>query len=188
MTVFTAQFLRSVLRYEPETGRLYWLHRPVSMFRDGKKTALHNATNWNARFSGKEAFAALSNEGYRCGMMDGHHVRAHRVIWAMQTGEWPEKLVDHIDGDKANNVWRNLRAATKAENGRNRQPSRSGSSKFLGVHLYKTRSKWAAQIKANGKIKALGYFRCETAAALAYNKAAMLHHGEFARLNFVRAA
>lgn len=188
MTAFTAQFLRSVLRYEPETGRLYWLERPTSMFVAGKKTAEQAASTWNARFAGKEAFTAVNQDGYRCGMMNGKHVIAHRVIWALRTGEWPENLIDHIDGDKANNVWPNLRPATKAENGRNRKPSRSGSSRFLGVHWYKARSKWVAQIVANGKRKSLGYFRCETSAALAYNKAAMVHHGEFARLNFMRAA
>jgi len=88
--------------------------------------------------------------------------------------------VDHIDGNGLNNQKSNLRPCTNSENSRNRRPW--GASKYLGV--YKMRDRWGSSIKSNGTVIFLGVFRCEVAAALAYDKAAKKYHKEFARLNF----
>src|SRR5690625_5199426 len=47
----TPEQLRELLRYEPETGKLYWKARPAELFKDKRS---HGA--WNARYAGKEAF------------------------------------------------------------------------------------------------------------------------------------
>lgn len=44
------------------------------------------------------------------------------------------------------------------------------SSKYKGVSWHKQRNKWLASIKINGKQKNLGYFKCELAAAVVYQK------------------
>ena len=44
---------------------------------------------------------------------------------------------------------------------------------------------WQAQIAVRGKIIHLGYFNTAMEAALVYNEAALIHHGEFAHLNQV---
>ncbi len=94
--------------------------------------------------------------------------------------------VDHIDHDLSNNSVENLRWCTREQNQQNRMGSKK-TSKYKGVSLIKgvgeNRKKWAAQIAINRKVFRLGNFYDEIEAAIAYNKSALLHHGEFARVN-----
>ena len=79
----------------------------------------------------------------------------------------------------------NLRAATRAQNVRNRKKyTKSGSSKYKGVSWKKDNGKWSARIGLNNKSIFLGNFEKELDAAKAYDKAAKKYHGEFACLNF----
>jgi len=64
----TPEMLRKLLRYDPETGKLFWRERPVEMFADtGRGGSKGSAARWNGRFSGKEAFTAISGSGYLTG-------------------------------------------------------------------------------------------------------------------------
>lgn len=167
--------LRKLLRYEPDTGKLFWLSRGA------------DKPQWNARYEGKEAFTCVNTCGHKMGGIWGKSYYAHRVIWAMQTGEWPNKLIDHKDMDPSNNKWGNLREATQSENGKNRKPAKRGTSKFLGVCWDKRRNRWIASIQSNGARKHIGYYDCEVKAAKAYDAAAIKLHGVFARPNFYKA-
>jgi hypothetical protein len=80
--------LRQLIRYEPETGRLFWKER-VAENRHGK--------TWNARHAGKEAFIQANAGGYKSGAIFDIRVSAHRVGWAMFTGEWPAGDIDNIN-------------------------------------------------------------------------------------------
>jgi len=91
--------------------------------------------------------------------------------------------VDHIDGNGLNNRRTNLRISTHQQNCRNGAPHRDGSSRFKGVAWYKRDACWRAYIVVDGRQLHLGYFDCETDAAVAYNAAATRLFGEFARLN-----
>jgi hypothetical protein len=92
--------------------------------------------------------------------------------------------VDHIDHNGLNNQRSNLRVCTYRENSLNRIPI--GSSKYLGVCVYKSggKERIRASIKSFGKTTHLGYYKTESDAARAYDKAASQIHGEFANLNF----
>lgn len=90
--------------------------------------------------------------------------------------------VDHINGNGLDNRRENLRLATRQQNARNRRPW--GASRYLGVTWLATEGCWKAQIKTAGRLAYLGRHRSEAVAAAAYDKAAMEHFGEFARLNF----
>jgi hypothetical protein len=92
---------------------------------------------------------------------------------------------DHINRDKSDNYRRNLRAATRRQNLCNRGRRRDNTSGYIGVGWKKQYKKWQAQIKANCKLKHLGYFDDKKEAAKAYNKAARKYHGKFATLNEV---
>lgn len=174
----SADVLRELLRYEPETGLLFWLPRPVESFENAMRAAM-----WNGRYAGKPAFTA-DTRGRRSGAILGRNFLAHRAIWCLVTGQWPTHTIDHRDGDPSNNRWANLRAATRSQNVRNRASAKGSSSWFLGVTWAIRRGKWRGQIEANGKRYWLGDFTDELDAARAYDAAAIVHHGSFARLNF----
>lgn len=95
--------------------------------------------------------------------------------------------VDHIDGNKLNNVTTNLRIATNHQNQFNKpkQAKSNMTSPYKGVTYRKNGHCWQGRIRVNGKNINLGYFDTELEAALAYNKAASLYHGEFACLNII---
>lgn len=97
----------------------------------------------------------------------------------------PGMVVDHIDGDPWNNRRSNLRICTHAENIRNQRKPCNGNTPFKGVSILGT--KFSAGISASGRTYSLGTYEDATEAALAYDAAALVVHGEFARLNFPEA-
>lgn len=112
----------------------------------------------------------------------------HRVVMKEPKG----MCVDHIDGDGLDNRKCNLRVATKIQNGANRKPKKTGSSKYLGVCVYSKKNGrriyWTANIRVMKKLKWLGQFpytdQGELEAAKMYDVAAKKYHGDFANLNF----
>lgn len=158
----TPELCRQLLRYEPETGKLFWLPRPASMFRDSKclggvRTAQWAADCWNAKNAECEAFTA-DHDGYRVGAILGILFRAHRVIWAIVFGEWPTHQIDHDDGDRSNNRLSNLKAASNRDNHLNEGLSSNNTSGFTGVVWCKQTSRWRAMIRIDGKTQHLGRF------------------------------
>jgi hypothetical protein len=109
-------------------------------------------------------------------------VPVHRLILGLVKGD--DHVADHIDGDGLNNCRANLRIATRSNNMWNRKPNRISTSQFKGVGFYPSKNCWRSRIKANGKVKHIGYFTSEIDAAKAYDIIAGELHGEFALLNF----
>ncbi len=162
------EVLRQLLRYEPETGKLFWKERSPKWFKDGQKSASHNAAVWNVKYSHKEAFTAIASHGYRTGAIFDRKYLAHRVAWAIETGMWPREEIDHIDGDRLNNTFGNLREATSSDNSRNLKRFSNNTSGVTGVMWDKVKSKWVAQIYlGQGKTKWLGSFSSVEEAAAA---------------------
>lgn len=93
--------------------------------------------------------------------------------------------VDHADRNGLNNQRENLRFATSSQQNINKRIPRNNTSGYKGVSLFKATGKWHAQLGVNGKRKHIGFFTNVKNAALAYNKAATEHFGEFANLNVV---
>jgi len=114
------------------------------------------------------------------GLKRQRHESMHRFILGFD----PDKeIIDHVDGDGLNNQRYNLRFATKAENCRNARPAAGKYSKYKGVWFNKLEGKYMAGIMVNRKAISLGYFSNEVDAAMAYNNAAIIYHGEFAFVN-----
>jgi len=103
----------------------------------------------------------------------------HRLAWLYMTGKWPIAQVDHIDRNRANNIFDNLREATNAQNQWNRKCLRTDGRK--GIYLHKLSGLWTARIKVNGISHSLGYFKSPDDAHAAYVSASKIHHGEFSR-------
>lgn len=151
-----ADLLRQLLRYEPDTGKLFWRERNASHFPPSKHAGTY-ARTFNRELAGKEAFTARNELGYHQGWFINRLYRAHRLIWKIVTGEDPD-LVDHINGDASDNRWFNLREVSRRENGLNRPLPANNTSGVLGVRLDKRSQKWMASIKVNGIDKHLGTF------------------------------
>lgn len=151
--------LRKLLRYEPETGVLTWLERPVEMFDGGT----HNSPKrsqavWNARYAGKEAFTAISC-GYKRGSISPHNLLAHRVILTMVHGHWPNGQIDHVNHIRTDNRIENLREVSNAENARNATLSKLNTSGQCGVSWVPERLRWQVYISVKGRRVPLGRYR-----------------------------
>lgn len=110
-------------------------------------------------------------------------IQLHRLILLPKPGF----ITDHEDGDGLNCQKYNLRYATYLQNGSNKKTpnrKRKKSSLFKGVSWAPDREKWRAMIRVNWKLKQLGGFDSEEAAARAYDAAAKEYFGEFACLNY----
>lgn len=185
--LLSTDVLQQVLRYEPETGKLFWRERPESMFSDSSfgassvRSAAWSAAIWNSRHAGKEAFTADNGKGYRQGKVFGGMLKSHRVAWALHHGQWPDREIDHINGDKSDNRASNLRLATAAENACNKSTYANNTSGYKGVSWSAKLGRWQASIKVGGKQSHLGFFDDPAKAHRAYSEAAHELHGDFAR-------
>lgn len=139
------ELLRQLLECDPETGDLFW--KP----RTGKWAA-----RWNTLHAGKRA-GWIDASGYRAIKVFDQIILAHRVIWAMVHGYWPEAL-DHINGKRSDNRMRNLRDVPHVINQRNQGRHRSNKSGRTGVCWATKRQRWVAYIKVDSTQIALGEF------------------------------
>lgn len=121
---------------------------------------------------------------YASRRINGKLIKMHRFILGLED---PKICVDHINGNTLDNRISNLRICTWAQNLRNSAIKPSNKSGYKGVCFSEKLNRFRATIKVNYKQIHLGVFRTAIEAARAYNAAAILHHGEFARLNEIPA-
>lgn len=166
------EFLRECLEYDYTTGALYWKNRPASHFSDKYRSAEGCANNWNSKNAGKPALSNVSKYGYLVGTLNKQVVKSHRVIWKLVTGDDPVGMeIDHIDGDRANNKFENLRLATSSENSRNTATQKRSKSGRQGVTWKADRQRWLATITVDGKQHYIGMFKDVNDAITAREKA-----------------
>lgn len=120
------------------------------------------------------------SDGYISIGVDGRRYLAHRIIFALVNGYYPDEI-DHADGDQRNNHPSNLREATRSQNNMNRAVQCNNSSGAKGVYLHRNSGKWHARIKVGGKYISLKYHTTMESARKAYEEASASLHGEFAR-------
>lgn len=161
----TAQELRRFVEYNPETGEL------ISLVKRTKA------------FIGKKLGTVCKYNGYVTLWVGGDLYPAHRLIWLYMTGEWPKADTDHINGDRADNRWCNLREATRTQNICNSRVRRDSIVGLKGVRHDTRRKKnpYSAALKHGDKRYNLGSYPTAELAHAAYCAAAEKYHGEFAR-------
>lgn len=155
----SADVLRDTLDYNPDTG----------LFR-------HKTVRKGVRIG---AVAGGLERGYVRIGIDGTLYYAHRLAWLYMTGKDAPNDVDHINGERSDNRFCNLRAVTRSENMQNRRKvGRSNSSGFLGVSWVAAQKKWSARIRTpgRGKYLSLGFFDAPEDAYAAYVEAKRVLH------------
>lgn len=133
--------LKELLHYDPDTGHFTWL---VSR-------------NSNTAVSGSRA-GSINGNGYRQVRIDGRFYPAHRLAFLYLLGEQPPDHVDHINRDKSDNRWANLRPATGRENMGNVGLRGDNTSGHRGVSWNKRVGKWQVHGARDGRRIYLGLF------------------------------
>ena len=155
----TYQRVREVLDYDPDTGLFRW----------------RVATGRRARVGA--VAGARHNQDYIHIGIDGHRILAHRLAWLWMTGSWPIAEIDHINKDRSDMRWSNLRQASHAQNGANRGANKNNKLGIKGVRF--NHGSFYARIWKDGRQIKLGRFRTAKEATAAYLMAARELHREF---------
>lgn len=158
--------LRELLFYNPLSGSFTWR----------AKSSPFSRANLGA-------IAGFINYGYRVIKVGGKAYQAHRLAWLYMTGEWPKAEIDHINLNRADNRFNNLREATRSQNFANRRvmPDSVSGLKGASWRAGRRRNVWRSILTHNGDRHYLGSFDCPAAAHFAYVVASELAFGEFAR-------
>lgn len=156
----TAEEVRFRLDYKHETGEFFW--------KNSKQSRRNGLPAGN-----------VQKIGYHIISIDKVHYLSHRLAWCHYYGEWPELLIDHINGVKTDNRIENLRLATKQENNFNSTMWKSNKSGYKGVFWNSQKQKWQARATLNYKAIYLGTFDDAEDASKAYHDFVSKKHGVF---------
>lgn len=141
--------IKQTFRYDPKTGEFF------RMCKEYEKKA-----------------GSVDAYGYLVINHLGKLYEAHRLAYWFVTGEMPTSQIDHINGDRLDNSFKNLRPADPLLNARNRKACNStNQTGQLGVHYAKDKGKYRATICRDYRIKHLGYFNTLEEAKDAYEQA-----------------
>lgn len=144
--------LKALVSYDPETG-IFTRRVSVPFAPAGSQCLCRNKL------------------GYVVFRIDGFLYTAHRLAWFYVHGEWP-RVIDHINGDPADNRLQNLRSATQRENMWNAAKGTRNTSGLKGASRLQN-GQWRAQIVVNGRHYSLGWHDTAEAAHQAYVRAAV---------------
>lgn len=160
----TAQKLREILHYDPDTGVWTWLQAPAYNVIIGSQAG------------------HVNTHGYRIITYRGEKYRSGKLAWLYMTGEWPTQEIDHDDRDKVNDRWSNLFDRSRSENALNRDLQSNNFSGTRGIHFDTGRGKWCVQVKKNNVTRFFGRYDDYDEAVIARDEAAVKLHGAFAVL------
>lgn len=135
--VLSIEELKEILHYDPKTGIFTYIKRRGRKIRQGTT-------------AGGTVYGGYIGIG-----INGKYYLAHRLAWLYMTGEMPKQFIDHINGNRADNRFCNLREVSNTENIQNQTKAHKGSKTgYLGV--YAEGKRFFARVKVNGVIHHLG--------------------------------
>lgn len=149
--MITQERLKQLLHYDPVTG-------VFTRIQSNRSDRLNQQTG------------SRNTNGHIQIRIDGKLYVAHRLAWLYVNGQFPINQLDHIDGDKTNNKFGNLRTATNKQNQENVPIQVNNTSGHRGVCFEKTRrgsKKFGAYVGHNGKQIRVGLFATVDEAAIA---------------------
>lgn len=155
--MLTAERLREVLDYNPETGVFTW-----RVIRKGVTVGSRAGTP--------------HSKGYRTIRIDYVAHYEHVLAWLHTHGVRPTDQLDHRNRVRNDNRLSNLRPATGGENNQNVGLLPRNTSGHPGVSWDRRRDKWAVRIGIQGRQKHVGYFTDLEEAAEAYRVAKAKYH------------
>jgi len=97
-------------------------------------------------------------KGYRYITILGQLFREHRLAFFYMTGSWPKYQIDHINNNKSDNRWENLRDVPAIINCRNRPMFKNNTSGHRGVVWNKQCNKWQVICRSKGVQHYFGLF------------------------------
>ena len=115
----------------------------------------------------------LTADGYACSTIRGKSVMMHRYLCQAEKNT----IIDHMDGDRLNNIDDNIHEVTRSQNSQNRK----SQSRYVGVQ--KCHNKYIARIHKDHQTYYSKPVDTRNDAAIAYNKLALEHYGDRARMN-----
>ena len=133
---FTPAYLEACFSYDPDTGKILWKARPLDHFNTERGCKTFNSS-----------FVGRSYGGRLC----GGYVDPSHIAWVLGTGEYPELLIDHINGDKLDNRLCNLRDVDNATNVRNAKLRCDNKTGTPGISYKPSVGRYVVQIVLNGK-------------------------------------
>lgn len=154
----TAERIREILHYDPDTGVFTW------RVPKGKRVKAGSVAG------------SMESDGYVRIKIDDRKYRSHRLAWLYVNGCWPIDQLDHINGSRSDNRIANLREATNSENQQNRAMPANNTSGFTGASFDRVAGRWKARIRVGGKLCHLGYFSTASEAHAAYLSAKARFH------------
>lgn len=153
----TLEDFKKEMWLDEERGRFFW-HKPGKGRRPGLQVGAFDVHGYGQINFKKQLY------------------KEHRLVWLFITGEWPKGQIDHLNHDRRDNRFENLREVTNQENHFNRPLQKTNKSGVPGVWLDERMGKYRAFINVNGKRFELGFFE-EKEAAIAARQEANREHG-----------
>jgi len=153
----TVERLREFLHYDPSSDK--WMRIAAHKMRPDRQGMP----------------AGNFDNGYLLIKIGSARYKAHRLVWLWTTGEWPSGHIDHIDGNRSNNRFENLRDASRGINAQNQRSAHKNSQTgLLGVNRIGKR--YMARLALNGNRLYLGTHDTPEAAYTAYLDAKRILH------------
>jgi len=160
VNMLTQEDLKKILTYDPESGEFTW--------------------NLNVRRMRKGINAGrMDTKGYWTIQFKGSKYQAHRLAWLYIKGSFPDKDLDHIDGDKLNNKFSNLREVEKWQNSWNSKLAKNNKSGVKGISWCVASRKWVARITVRGVVMCLGCSSDKNYLKGVIDKARVEYHDKF---------
>ena len=160
MTTKIKARIRTLLRYDADTGALHWIASPVGGQTEAAVWACLQARPAGQKKSGKVRV-----------IVDGRSYQAHRIAFQLHLGRWPRGAVSFVNGDGTDLRWANLREDAHGQNREIRKRHKNNKSGFRGVRWHERSGKWEASVRHWGKLKYLGLFKTPELAAEAAARA-----------------